>query len=285
LVGNPDPPDDPPLPAAGRRVRVDAQRVAALGQYAYLVRGMANRALASPVRVDLVNGEVEQLGNERGSLHGALAVAAAPDEGAVYFAGPRLGADNCTVQRLVPPAMVATEVFRSRRSCAFIAGRIDAVGMAAVGGHLYLVQEKLDAVQDINLATGTAIDLPGTSAITQPLDVAAGTDGALYVLAAGRVFRVDRTSGGAVLFAEGVTGSTLAADAHGHLFAVIGNTVASYDLASGARTTVVGRSGIADTITGPLPGALFDPSELAALPPDDLLIFDPSEHALLRARF
>jgi DNA-binding beta-propeller fold protein YncE len=223
-------------------------------------------------------------------LAGTVGVAADPAEGALYFAGPGFSfSGGCRVYRLVPPATQPTVVFTSRHDCYIEPLMVRwinvAVGLAPANGHLYMVQESLNAVQDINLATGQAIDLPGTSDLKAPRDIVAGADGALYVLADGRIHRVSRTTGGAAVFAEGITGPTLAADAHGHLFAGINNTVVSFDLATGKPTTVVGRTNDTEIVPGPLPGAIISPGPLAALPSDDLLLLDLRDLVLLRARF
>jgi hypothetical protein len=288
VAGEPHVPTSFNQPGPGARTRLFAARMAVGGGELYLASGPGYLKDNPNLGVDLETGNVREVVPESDPGSSALAVAVAPD-GSVYFAGQQRLSSDCTVSRLLPGAGRTTRVFTSRMPCPTDVRRTSRdethLGLAHAAGHLYLVQENLDFIQDIDLATGMARDLPATEPITQPIDVVAGADGNLYVLAQNKIYRVHPRIGGATVLIDEVFSPCLTADAAGHLFAGGGTRVISIDLATGSVTTVVGGLGLLDVRTGPLPGALRDADALAAGPSGDLLILDRSDSVLLRARF
>ncbi|MGE5180729.1 MAG: hypothetical protein ACM31C_01640 [Acidobacteriota bacterium] len=154
-------------------------------------------------------------------------------------------------------------------------------------------------VSDVDAGTGApilrVIELGGAGTVTTlPIDVTladigglafAGDDVLVADPGSGVVWRIALATGRAELVAHVAGAGALDVDASGTLhIAAADGTVRAIVLATGATTTLAGRSGQLGCAPGPLPGGLNVPAGLAGGPGGALYISDAAENAILVVR-
>jgi hypothetical protein len=294
---------DPPV-GNGLEIRLPTTRgmavagtglhVAVRGPYRSLVD--FNR---KPYLVDLFTGQVGPLPAWSGQPTFAGAFAS-DDGGRLYVAST-----SCEIYRVESPARAPELLWPGPPTCldTYMDTPIFSnIGLAVLGGHLYLTDSYSRGVLDLDLETHAGSSLPDTSSLVTPSAMVAGSDGKLYVSAdvylggnnsERQVFRVDPIVGGTEFFTVG--GRYLAADRTGHLFIGNGTSIDRVDLVTGDRVLVAGvpfaasdqfTLEAAEVVLGPLPAKVGRVNGLATTPSGDLIIASGTmENVLLRARF